>query len=91
MHARGGMGDLFLNNHTKGYFAAAAILFMIAGFFIGKLHFLIALAAVMIFVLLFMRYAYKVIGGLTGDVFGAVCELSEMFGMLIFLVVQKWI
>ncbi|MCI7477856.1 MAG: adenosylcobinamide-GDP ribazoletransferase, partial [Selenomonadales bacterium] len=38
---------------------------------------LVALTAAVLFTLYFSRYVTRLLGGLTGDVYGAVCVLSE--------------
>lgn len=88
---KGGMGDMLINKDSKKYFIVSAIIFIIIGFFIAKYSFLIAFFAVIVFSLLLMRYSYRMIGGVTGDVFGANAELCEVLALIVFLVVQKWI
>lgn len=80
----GGMGEIFMSKASKKYFAITIILLLIVGFILGKYVFLMAFAAAIIFSLLFMKYSYKVIGGVTGDVYGAVSEISEIIVLLIF-------
>jgi adenosylcobinamide-GDP ribazoletransferase len=88
---KGGMGDMLMNKASKKYLIPAAIIFILIGLYIGKLNFLVVFVLVAIFSLCFMRYSYKKIGGVTGDVFGANAELCEMLAMAAFLVVAKWI
>jgi adenosylcobinamide-GDP ribazoletransferase len=88
---KGGMGDMLINKDSKKYFIVSAIMFILIGTFMAKYNFLIVLLIVIAFSLLFMRYSYKVIGGVTGDVFGANAELCEILALLGFVVVQKWI
>lgn len=87
----GGMGDMFTGNNGKVYFGLGAVFFLAVGYFLGGLAFLAAAGVVMIFAILFMRYSYKVIGGLTGDVYGACCELGEIISLFVFLAVSLWI
>jgi adenosylcobinamide-GDP ribazoletransferase len=49
-----------------------------------------ALAAAALFALAFGRYAVRVLGGLTGDTYGAVCELSEVVVLATYLVIWDW-
>lgn len=44
-----------------------------------------AAAAVAVFAALFCRYITGVLGGLTGDVYGALTELSELVALIVFL------
>lgn len=88
---KGGMGDMLMNKRSKYYFFPSAILFFIIGIYLKGLEFLIVFAIVIIFSLIFMLYSNKKIEGVTGDVFGANAELSEMLAMAAFLVMSKWI
>ena len=88
---KGGMGDMLINKDSKKYFIVSAIIFILIGTFIARYNFLIVLIIVLAFSLLLMRYSYKTIGGVTGDVFGANAELCEILALIGFVVVQKWI
>lgn len=46
-------------------------------------------AAVAIFTILFCRYVTKILGGLTGDVYGALTELSEVLSLLVFVAAAR--
>ncbi|MDR3590463.1 MAG: adenosylcobinamide-GDP ribazoletransferase [Negativicutes bacterium] len=50
----------------------------------------ICLAAATGFAALFARYVQNLLGGLTGDVYGAVIELTEIVVLLTFLLVRHW-
>lgn len=88
---KGGMGDMLINKDSKKYFIVSAFVFILIGTFIALYNFLIVLILVLAFSLLLMRYSYKMIGGVTGDVFGANAELCEIVALMGFVVVQKWI
>lgn len=88
---KGGMGDMLMNKDSKKYFIPATIIFILIGLYICRLNFLITFGLALIFTLSLMRYSYKKIGGLTGDVFGANAELCEILSMAAFLVIAKWI
>ena len=45
----------------------------------------VSLAVICTFTLLFATYVKKIIGGLTGDIYGAICELAELLVLLVFL------
>ena len=49
---------------------------------------LAAVAAGYVFLYLFGRYVTKLLGGLTGDVYGAVCTLTELLTLAVYLFVQ---
>lgn len=86
-----GLGNMFMNNDTKLYFVSGTLIFSIIGLVIGKFMFIAALVSVLIFAYTLMKYSYKIIGGLTGDVCGAACELCEILSLICFMVVGKWI
>lgn len=87
----GGMGEIFVSKNSKNYFALALLILFVIGSIIGKFAFLIAFFSAVIFSILFMRYSYEIIGGVTGDVYGADCELSEIIVMMAFFLVMKYI
>ena len=87
----GGLGEMFSSGSKKGIFFLSFAVFSLLSVWIGGWSFLICLAAMLLFCLLLMRYSYKIIGGLTGDVYGAGIELSEIVGLIVFLVVERWI
>jgi len=86
-----GLGDMFSGNNSKKYFFSALIVFLALGIYISNIVFIIAVFSSMVFSLLFMKYSYKIIGGLTGDVYGAACELSEIISLFVFLGFSMWI
>ena len=51
---------------------------------------LVALAAAAIFAVAFSRYAVRALGGLTGDTYGAVTELTEVVVLFIFVIAWDW-
>lgn len=87
----GGLGDLFASSSKKKYFYISAILFSVLGIVLVGIPFMVALSISTLFVLYFMKHSYKVIGGLTGDVYGATIELVEIISLFIFMVVSTWI
>ena len=50
----------------------------------GKIA-LISLAAALLFMLMFARHVTAVLGGLTGDVYGAICTMCELVVLITFL------
>ncbi len=86
-----GLGHQITNNGTRLYFLVSVVLFSIIGFMMANVSFIIALAAVLLFCLALIPYCYRVIGGLTGDIYGAACELGEIISLFSFLVVNTWI
>jgi len=51
---------------------------------------ILALAASVLFALAFGRGAARALGGLTGDIYGAVSELGEVVVLTVFLVIWDW-
>ena len=88
---KGGLGELFSASAGKVYFLISAAAYIAAGFFLAGLSFLILLSAMLLFCLVLMQRSYKIIGGLTGDVYGAAIELSEIIGLITVMAVGKWI
>ncbi|SKA82920.1 cobalamin-5'-phosphate synthase [Caloramator quimbayensis] len=86
-----GLGSMFTNSESRKYFFISLIIFSAIGYLIKGNLFLIALFCSMVSSLIIMKYSYKVIGGLTGDVYGAACEILEVICIFIFLVVMLWI
>ncbi|MDK2952118.1 MAG: adenosylcobinamide-GDP ribazoletransferase [Kosmotogales bacterium] len=86
-----GLGNMFVGNDSKKYFFAALVIFLAIGIYVSNIVFIIAIVSSISFTLLFMKYSYKIIGGLTGDVYGAACELSEIISLFVFLGASMWI
>lgn len=82
-----GMGKAFGKYATpKGFaYIVAYTLILLAA--IDGWHSLAALAAGGIFLRLFGCYVTKLLGGLTGDVYGAVCTLTEVLTLAVYLFV----
>jgi len=84
-----GMGKSFHQYAGKKAFIIGTLMILIiAGFFkwIGIVTFMIAAA----FAYLFCRKVALQLGGLTGDVYGAVTELTQVVTLLVFYVVSMW-
>ena len=87
----GGLGDMFSSSASKVYFLISVVIYTFLGIMLGSWTFVISLITMLIFYILLMRYSYRIIGGLTGDVYGAGIELSEIIGLITFMVVGRWI
>lgn len=86
-----GMGSMFSDGKPKKYFYMGLITYLaviILGFGVKTL---IPLAAAFIASGLITVKAYKTIGGLTGDVYGANIEICEIVSLFTFMVVSIWI
>lgn len=80
----GGMGDLFRKGCTSGCLftgTAAAVLLAAAA---GGVPGILLLPLVPLSALLFSWWLASLLGGLTGDSYGAVCELSEILSLCLF-------
>lgn len=87
----GGLGEMFSSSSNRVYFIISAVLYTALGAFLGGYVFLITLGVMMGFCLVVMGYSYKIIGGLTGDVYGAYIELSEIIGLVALMGALSWI
>lgn len=84
-----GIGKAFAQHAGKDtLFIAAVITFALAAF-IGKTA-VAGLLAAIVFTLLFARYITNILGGLTGDVYGAVTEIAQVVVLLTLLVLREW-
>jgi len=80
----GGMGDLFRKGCTSGCLftgTAATVLLAAAA---GGVPGILLLPLVPLSALLFSWWLASLLGGLTGDSYGAVCELSEILSLCLF-------
>lgn len=86
-----GLGAMFASSNTKKYFCLGSVLYIVSGILFFGWKYMLPLAATLLSSLLIARKSYKTIGGLTGDVYGANIEISEVVSLLAFQVVTKWI
>ncbi|MGI6084579.1 MAG: adenosylcobinamide-GDP ribazoletransferase [Acetivibrionales bacterium] len=86
----GGLGSLFSSSASRLYFWISAVVFTFIGILSGEFPFICSLLIMLLFAFGLMRCSYKKIGGLTGDVYGAGIEMTEILGLITFLVVKKW-
>ena len=88
-----GMGKAFAKFTTRRtiiFAAGEAILFLLPLVFIGKIFFLCAAAAIFISLIVtikFARFSTEKIGGVTGDIYGAITTLAELFALITFLLI----
>lgn len=91
------MGKAFADFTTRRTIFIAAvetILFLAPLTFISEIFFLSALTAIMIALLVawkFATFATKKIGGVTGDIYGAVTMLAELFVLITFLLIGNYL
>lgn len=78
-----GLGKIFIDTVSKKDFSIAAIVAVLISFFIFKLKGVFILIAVFFVSFIFLKLISKKIGGITGDILGALNEIIEVFGLLI--------
>jgi adenosylcobinamide-GDP ribazoletransferase len=80
-----GMGKAFKEHAGKWTLCIAALFTMALLSFTLKVQVFLALVLAVAFTLVFARFVTKLLGGLTGDVYGAITEISEIIVLLVFL------
>lgn len=83
-----GVGKAFVEETTKGRYLKGFLIALFASLIIFGIRGLFILAVIFVFVSLLRQYFKKRLGGITGDVFGAVIETSEITALLLTLIVQ---
>lgn len=92
-----GMGKAFAQFTTRRtiiFAAGETILLLLPLNFIGEIFFLCAAAATLIALIVtwrFANFATEKIGGVTGDIYGAITTLSEMFALITFLLIGNYL
>ena len=92
-----GMGKAFAQFTTRRtiiFAAGAAVLFLFPMIFVSEIFFFCAAAATLIALFVtwrFANFATEKIGGVTGDIYGAVTTLSEMFALITFLLIGNYL
>ena len=79
----GGLGTVFQRNRSWLHAAWALAFLTLVGWMAAAWMGLMACAASLALTLILAAYAYRKIGGLTGDVLGASCELVEVVPALV--------
>lgn len=79
-----GMGKAFAQYADKKSLIFATVSTFIFIVPLGSIA-IISMASIVIFATLFCKYITKLLGGLTGDVYGALTELSEVIVLFVFL------
>lgn len=84
------IGKMFNKSNPKKYVLIAIPIYFVF-LIIINVWFIIPLLACFIFAELVSKVTYKKIGGFSGDVYGAVIEISEIISLLLFWGVTIWI
>jgi adenosylcobinamide-GDP ribazoletransferase len=81
-HRKGeGTGTVFELHKGLGSLLGATAIAMTAALFLGRLLGIVAFGITWLVTILVARYTLKKLPGLTGDVYGAINELSEAFAL----------
>ena len=79
-----GIGKAFAQYADKYTLYIAATMTLLLIVLVGK-QAILSLGIVSLCTMLFARYATKLVGGLTGDIYGALSELAEIIVLFVFL------
>ena len=79
-----GLGKFFCKPVSLRELIGATLFTVIVSFMILKVQSLLFILSVFFFTIILTKYMTKKIGGMTGDTFGAINELTEVFSLLIF-------
>lgn len=79
----GGLGDMLHSSNPRNYIIGSSLIYIIA-LALVDVKFLLPLLGALIIGELLANYSYKKIGGLTGDLYGAIIEVTEVISLLIF-------
>lgn len=84
-----GIGKAFAQFAGRGslIFAAVTAVFLTVPLGVAAT---LSFAAAVCFVVVFCRYVTGILGGLTGDVYGASAEITELVVLLVFLLEREW-
>lgn len=92
-----GMGKAFAHFTTRRtiiFAAGETILLLLPLILISKIFFLCAAAASLVALIVtikFARFSTRKIGGVTGDIYGAITTLAEMFSLITFLLIGNFL
>lgn len=87
---KGGLGELFHNSNPKRNILYSGIIYVLILLFLD-ISYIIPLIITYIFAELISLWSYRKIGGLTGDVYGAIMEISEVVSLISFWRLFLWI
>lgn len=84
-----GIGKAFAQYAGKPTLGIAAALTLIVLAVLGKIA-MASLIIALIFTMWFGRYITKILGGLTGDIYGAITETAQIIVLMTFLMFRGW-
>ena len=73
----GGLGQMFYTTHKTGQLWITALIFITAGFLVNVSLTILLFCLLIVVASLFGMWCKRIIGGITGDTLGAVCEIVE--------------
>ena len=79
-----GLGKFFCKPVRLREWLGATLFTLVVAFLILKVQLIIFILSLLLFTLILTRYITRKIGGMSGDTFGAINELTEVFTLLIF-------
>jgi len=82
-----GMGNFFIGKVSNVKLVLTGLFTLIMT--LGNLNSMILLITSVLFAFYYMDHVRKIIDGMTGDTLGALCELSEIWILLIAVIIQK--
>ncbi len=83
-----GLGKFFSRPVSLREWSGATLFTLLITFLILKTQLIPFILSIFLFTLLLTRYIARKIGGMTGDTFGAINELTEVFSLLIFTLIS---
>lgn len=87
---KGGLGELFHSSNPKRNIAYSGTIYVLILLFLD-ITYIIPLIITYIFAELISAWSLKKIGGLTGDVYGGIMEISELISLLSYWGLLLWI
>jgi len=84
-----GIGKAFTQYAGNSALKVAGVLTLAAAAILGKTA-VAGLLAALVFTIWFGRYVTKILGGLTGDVYGAITETTQIIVLMTFLTLRGW-
>lgn len=78
-----GLGKGFHESSAWGFFLAEGIILTALAFWVYGLSGISAILSALVFVTLFSRRVTRLLGGLTGDIYGATIEMTEVVVLLV--------
>ncbi|MDY6970059.1 MAG: adenosylcobinamide-GDP ribazoletransferase [Spirochaetota bacterium] len=84
----GGLGRSFVENVGITEFFISTLLLVLSGILILELQFFIVVIAPILFIIISFLFLKNRIGGVTGDILGALNEIVEVIGLAAFLILS---